>query len=309
MVRKQAFLDGSKYLLIFTNYNSLNYARKIIEGKSAMAITKIMVVDRDRDTLEQIESVMDSIGLSQIVFEPVKSKAIERIRDEKFNAVFFDPAPSTEELRAFVIGVRRDNKNYVPITVMSRQVQDHEAFACGANDFLPKPIDIEGFKSKVKNMKNLTDLITRLKDEHKDFVSRDGAISKSAFYQIFVSCLDRADRYGEETFLIFVRIDNIHDLEALYGLTTTEEICDKLKKYAVKIRRLSDVVGRTAMNELCLLIVRPMNQSEPLMAVNRFADSMMEYADMVSSGDAKAQISVHLMAVPSGKVLFSKECY
>ena len=274
-----------------------------------MAISKVMVVDRDRDTIDLIETITDSIGLTQIIFEPVKNRAIEQIREESFSAVFFDPAPNTEELRAFVIGVRRENKKYVPITIMSRQVSEDEAKACGANEYLPKPIDLEDFKNKIKNMKNLTDLIGRLQDEQGDFVSRDGVISKTAFYQIFISCLDRADRYGEETFLIFVRIDNIHDIESLYGEESAEIISDKLKKYTVKIRRLSDIVGRTAVNELCLMIVRPMNKSEPIMAVNRFADSMMEYADLISAGNAKAQISVHMMAIPSGKILFSKECY
>jgi GGDEF domain-containing protein len=158
-------------------------------------------------------------------------------------------------------------------------------------------------------MKNLTDLMTRLQDEHNDFISRDGVISKTAFYQIFMSCIDRADRYGEETFLLFVRIDNIHDITQFYGDQTAEDICEKVKKYTVKIRRLSDIIGRTAPNELCLMISRPMNRNEPVMAVNRFTDSIMEYADLFISGDARGKISVHMMAIPSGRILFSKECY
>ena len=274
-----------------------------------MAVARIMVVDRDRETVEQIESIMDSLGLTQIVFEPVRNRAIERIREEKFDAVFFDPAPNAEELRAFVIGVRRDNKRYVPITVMSRQMQSDEAKACGVNNFMSKPLDLDDFASKIKSMRNLTDLITRLQDEHNDFVSRDGVISKTAFYQIFMSCIDRADRYGEETYLIFVRIDNIHDLNSFYPEGAAEEICDKVKKYTVKIRRLSDIIGRTAVNELCLMISRPMNKNEPVMAVNRFTDSIMEYADMFVVGDARANVSVHMMSIPSGRIIFSKECY
>lgn len=274
-----------------------------------MSIAKVMIVDRDRETTDLIEAVMDNLGLVEIDFEPVRNRAIERIQEGRYNAVFFDPSPNTEELRAFIIGARRNNNNYVPITVMSRQVDDSEAFACGANDHLPKPLSVEDFKSKIRNMKNMTDLIERFKDDHKDSVSRDGVISKTAFYQIFISCLDRADRYGEETYLIFVRIDNIHDLQSIYGESVVEDICDKMKKYTVKIRRLSDIVGRTSTNELCLMIVRPMNQNEPLMAVQRFADSIADYAPMISAGDAKAQLSVHLMAIPSGRVVFSKTCY
>jgi hypothetical protein len=35
----------------------------------------------------------------------------------------------------------------------------------------------------------------------------------------------------------------------------------------------------------------------------------MEYADMFVDGDARAKVSVHMMAIPSGKILFSKQCY
>jgi PleD family two-component response regulator len=192
---------------------------------------------------------------------------------------------------------------------MSRQLHRDEAVAYGANDFIAKPVEFDDIQDTVKNMKNLSDLIIRLRDDHKDFISRDGVVSKTAFYQVFSSCLDRADRYGEETFLIFVRIDNIRDLQNFYGEERTEDICTKVKKYTVKIRRLSDIIGRTAVNELCLVVSRPMNKNEPIMAVNRFSDTLMEYADMFVDGDARAKVSVHMMAIPSGKILFSKQCY
>jgi len=274
-----------------------------------MALIRILVVDRDQESVDYIKRMQEDIGLVDVVFEPSKARAVELMQTEKFNAVFFDPAPETEDLRSFVIRARRENKNYVPITVISRHTQAHEALACGANDYLPKPLDIDDFKAKIKNMKNLTELITRLKEDHNDYASRDGVISKTAFYQIFTSCLDRADRYGEETYMIFVRIDNIHDLQGMYGDELAEQLCDKLKKYTVRIRRLSDVVGRTAINELCLMIVRPVNHNEPFMAVNRFADSMADYSDLICISDAKAHISVHMMALPTGKIMFSKECY
>lgn len=274
-----------------------------------MSISKVMVVDRDRDTIDMIEAAKDNLGLVQVDYEAVRNSAIERLHEERYHAVFFDPSPNTEELRSFIIGARRNNNHYIPVTVMSRQVTESEAYACGANDYLQKSVVLDEFKSKIRNMKNLTDLIERLKEDHRDFVSRDGVISKTAFYQIFISSLDRADRYGEETYLIFVRIDNIHDLQQMYGEEVTEIICDKMKKYTVKIRRLSDIVGRTAPNELCLMLVRPMNQNEPIMAVQRFADSMSDYAPSISEADAKAQLSVHLMALPSGKIVFSETCY
>ena len=50
--------------------------------------------------------------------------------------------------------------------------------------------------------------------------------------------------------------------------------------------------GRTAQHEICLMLMRPANAEEPKMAIKRFADSMAEYAELISTSDVKAVIQV-----------------
>ena len=75
----------------------------------------------------------------------------------------------------------------------------------------------------------------------------------------------------------------------------------------MRIRRLSDIAAQTAEHELCLMLMRPANAEEPNLAINRFADSMHEYAELISVGEAKAKILVSMMALPSGKFVYSQE--
>ncbi len=268
---------------------------------------KIMVIDRDRECVEQIQDICQGMNDVELVLEPIKNTALETLRANPFDAVFFDPAPQNNELRAFMIGVRRGNPHYTPLTVMSHHMSHEDIVSMGANDCLTKPFDADAFKMKLENLKRLSSLNKRLADESEDFPSRDGLISKSAFNQIFISALDRADRYGEETYLTFASIKNIDDIRANHGDDAANEICENLKKYTMRIRRLSDIAGRTARHEICLMLMRPANADEPKMAIKRFADSMAEYAELISTSDVKAVIEVTMMALPSGEITFSQE--
>lgn len=268
---------------------------------------KIMVIDRDRDLVENIERICRDIGNIEVTIEPIKNTATEAVRSEQYGAIFFDPAPQNDEMRAVLIGARRGNPYYTPVVIMSHQLSLDEARAVGANDYMQKPFDDELFKAKIKNLKQLADFNEKLQDESIDFPSKEGVISKSAFNQIFISCLDRADRYGEETYLTFATVENIEDIRAQHGDDVATEICENLKKYTTRIRRLSDIAGRTAENQICLMLTRPANAEEPRMAISRFADSMSEYAELISTSDARAVINVSMMAIPSGEITFSKD--
>lgn len=267
---------------------------------------KIMIIDRDRDAVEQIEKICGDIPQIDLTIEPIKNNALENLRQNRFDAVFIDPAPQND-LRPFVIGARRGIGHYNPIIVLSHQLDQENARKQGANDVLPKPFDVADFKKRLENMRNLNQLVEHLADESIDFPSKDGVISKSAFYQIFISCLDRADRYGEETYLTFARVANIDDIRAQHGDAVAEEVCDNLKKYTMRIRRLSDIAGRTAKEEICLMLSRPANAEEPKMAINRFAESMAEYAELIAVGDTKPVIHVSMMAIPTGEITFEKD--
>ena len=268
---------------------------------------KIMLLDRDRETVEMFESACGKMADVDLTIEPIKNNAIEAVRKEQYDGIYFDPAPQNEEMRAVIIGTRRGSTFYTPINVMSHQLSREDAVKAGANDFLSKPITEEKIIKSIENLKNISEFHKQLNDTAIDFPSKDGVISKSAFLQIFISALDRADRYGEETYLTLATVANADDIRQSKGDEIADQVCDNLKKYAMRIRRLSDIAGHTAVNQLCLMLVRPNNADEPKMAIERFADSISEYSDLVSVDDAKAIVNVKMMAIPSGEITFNKD--
>lgn len=268
---------------------------------------KIMLVDRDREIIEKITDICDDIENIELIVAPTKNTALDMLAKDKYDTIFFDPAPQNTEMRAFIIGVRRIKGQYTPITIMSHQLSSEEAKKFGCNNYIKKPLETEVFKDKLNTANNFSKFYKNLNDDVTDFPSKDGLISKSAFNQIFISCLDRADRYGEETYLISVNIKNIAEIQELHGHDIASKICENLKKYTMKIRRLSDIAGRLSESEICLMLIRPKNADEPSLAVERFVDTMKEYIDLISINDAKIILNINVMAIPSAEVTFSKD--
>ncbi len=271
-----------------------------------MNTMKILVIDRDRTTIDTFETLSKDHENIQLTVETTKTAAMERLKSEDYDAVFIDPAPQNDELRPFIIGIRRVCKTFIPVIVMSHKFSENDARSHGAGDFLPKPIDNDIFVKKLENIKNFTTFNSQLHDDTNHYPSAEGVISKSAFNQIFISCLDRSDRYGDKTFLMFTRIENIDDIQNTHGVEAASQLCDKLKYYTMKTRRLSDIAGRTAHNEICLMLMRPRNDDEPLLAAQRLAETIKGCHNLITLDniDIAPQISVSLMAIPSGEIQF-----
>ncbi|MBU0800620.1 MAG: diguanylate cyclase [Alphaproteobacteria bacterium] len=259
---------------------------------------KILVIDRDTLSTQLVKSRLEAMGHT-VVEEPVKNNAIARLEREDFDAVFFDPAP-LNNARPVVLSIRRSVRNYPYVVLMSQDIDRAEALKSGANEIMVKPLDGSDLERMVKNAQRLTALIRRVGDESEDFPSAGGVISKSAFNQLFLSCIDRADRYGERSFLVFIEIANYTDLLNVDGKYAAEYAVAKLSQYLVRLRRQSDIIAQTGRGEFCLMLQRPMYETEPMEAANRFGEALNKFADVVPSESATVDIAVTLLDLPIG---------
>lgn len=259
---------------------------------------KILVIDRDTLSAQLVRSRLEAMGHT-VVEEPVKNNAIARLEREDFDAVFFDPAP-LNNARPVVLSIRRAVRNYPYVVLMSQDMDRAEALKSGANDIMTKPLDAADLERMIKNAQRLTALIRRIGDESEDFPSAGGVISKSAFNQLFLSCIDRADRYGERSYLVFIDIRNYTDLLNIDGKYAAEFAVAKLSQYLVRLRRQSDLIAQTGKGEFCLLLQRPLYETEPMEAANRFGDALAKFADVVPGESASVDIAVTLIDLPVG---------
>lgn len=262
---------------------------------------KILVVDRDPLSAQLIKSKLEPFG-HKVIHEAVKNNAVERISAEEFGVIFLDPSPLTSP-RPVILNIRRSVRYYPYIFLMSDNMSREEAIKSGTNDSMNKPVDASVLEEKIGNADRLSSLVKRLGDDSEDFPSAGGVIAKSAFNQLFLSAMDRADRYGERTFLLFISLRNYKEIRDLDGPYAADYAVAKLSQYLVLLRRQSDIIGQTAKNEYALLLQRPVYDTEPVEAANRFAESLAGCKDIVSSGKTTVEIAVTLMNVPVGAKL------
>ncbi|MCB9983773.1 MAG: response regulator transcription factor [Rhodospirillales bacterium] len=259
---------------------------------------KILVVDQDSMSAQLIRSKLEAQG-HQVVEEKVKNNAVDRMAGDDFDVVLLDPSPLTNP-RPLILNARRVVKNYPYIVIMSQSLSEEEALKSGVNEMLAKPIDPEALQKKIANARRLIDVVRRIGDESEDFPSAGGVIAKSAFNQLFLSAIDRADRYGERTYILQISLSNYRQLLEGSGPYAAEFAVAKLCQYLVLLRRQSDVIGQTGKNEYSLLLQRPVYETEPLEAANRFAQELGALKDIDSGRAEPAEITVSLLAVPSG---------
>ncbi len=262
---------------------------------------KILIVDRDELTTQLIRSKLEPLG-HQIIEETVKNDAVEKLASEQFDIIFFDPSPLASA-RPVVLNIRRAVGHYPYIVLLSSEATREEVIKAGTNALLPKPVSAESLDKVMEDAGRLTQLVRRIGDDSEDFPSAGGVIAKSAFNQLFLSGIDRADRYGERTFVLFISMNNYQEVLELDGPYAADYAVAKLSQYLVLLRRQSDIIGQTAKYEYALLLQRPAYETEPLEAAKRFAESLESCKDIVSSGSAPVEISVRLVDVPVGSKL------
>ncbi|MDB5492032.1 MAG: response regulator [Micavibrio sp.] len=259
---------------------------------------KILVIDRDTVTTQLISNKLQAYGHT-VVVEAVKNNAIERLGIEKFDVIFIDPSPLTNA-RPVILGIRRSVRDYPYIVLMSQSIDREEALRAGANDVLLKPLDSSALEKMVDSAERLTKLIRRIGDESEDFPSAGGVIAKSAFNQLFLSGLDRADRYGERSFQVFIGIANFNEIFTMDGPYIANTVAAKLSQTLVRLRRQSDIIAQTGKAEYCLMLQRPQYETEPLEAANRFAEALSKNDDLAMAGGTKVQLYVTLIDLPIG---------
>ncbi|MCK5284565.1 MAG: diguanylate cyclase [Alphaproteobacteria bacterium] len=263
---------------------------------------KILIIDQDELTAQLIRSKLEPLG-HQIISETVKNKAVQKFESEQFDITFIDPLPLASA-RPIILNIRRITNSYPYIVLLSSEATREEAIKSGTNALLPKPLSAEALDQTMEDADRLTQLITRIGDDSEDFPSAGGVISKSAFNQLFLSGIDRADRYGESTFILFISISNYQEILEMDGPYAADYAVAKLSQYLVLLRRQSDIIGQTAKNEYSLLLQRPVYETEPIEAAKRFVESLEKCEEIISSGSSPVEISVCLVDLPVGTALY-----
>lgn len=261
----------------------------------------ILIIDRDDSSAQLLKSRLESMG-HEVDHEPAKDKAAEMLREKPYEYIFVDPSPMNSA-RQMVVNVRRSITKSPYLFLASSQVSQADAIKDGANDLIAKPYDVNALGDKMANAERLRSLVLRIDDTREDFPSAGGVIAKSAFNQLFLSGIDRAGRYGEQSYVLFIRISNYDRIKGTDGGYAADFASAQLSQKLVQIRRQSDIIGQTAKYEYALMLQPAAHPKEPLEAAARFADTLNSADAFNPDGKVPAEITVNLVVLPTGAEL------
>ena len=259
---------------------------------------KILVIDRDEMSANLLKSRLEPVGHA-VTYFPARAEGSLELSKADFDVVFIDPSPQTNP-KPMVVNIRRHIRYYPYMILMSEGFSKDQALGFGFNDGLTKPFDPEETDRKIDAAKTFLDIARHLRDGAEDFPSSGGIIAKSAINQLFLSCIDRADRYSERTYALFINLRNYKQIAVKSGPYEAEVAAAKMAQHIVRLRRASDIIGQISLNEFALLLLRPVDEKEPVEAAGRFADSLATCSDIMSKPDMEVEIVVTLIEVPTG---------
>lgn len=262
---------------------------------------KILIVDIDDLSTEMMKSKLQDQDY-EVDSESSKNNILDRLNEKNYDLIILDPSP-LKTPKQIILSIRRQIKGYPYILLASDTIDSDDALKSGCNDFLSKPISEEDLLRKVVNAQVFTALVDRIGDDSEDFPSAGGVIAKSAYNQLFLSAIDRADRYNEKSYVLFIALKNYEEILQMDGPYAADYAVAKLSQYLVRLRRQSDIIGQTAKHEHGLILQRPIYDSEPLEAAKRFAEALSKYNEIAEDNKRQAVISVSLVQIPTGDIL------
>lgn len=259
----------------------------------------VLVVDHDESSAQLVKSRIEAAGLSA-------QTAAGRVEAQTYlsthpavDIIFLDPAPLTQA-RQYIIQLRQTASSYVYVILMGQIISAKDAHTAGANMSLSKPFDTARVQEVVACATRMLDIQRHLNDTREDFPSGGGVIAKSAFCQLFYVALDRADRYGEQAFILFIRLMNLNQIKVNEGDYAAQVASATLAKVVSQFHRQSDILGQTGKSEYALLLYRPSEDHEPVEAALRFADMLGRHDQLRMATRTGIELEVELVSIPSG---------
>ncbi len=261
---------------------------------------KILIIDRDPLATQLLQSRLQNEG-HEVSTEPVRKTALEMIGKTQYDMILIDPAP-LPSVRQVTLPLRwEQTSHYFYIMQLSHTPEPDEITQAGLNDVIAKPFDWQEVAAKTANAQRLIGLMNHL--QHTPEIGSDGILfGKRAFYQLVLSALDRAYRYGEKAFLMLVQISNMDVLVKKIGEEQAHAIRLKAEAFLSTLHRRSDFLGHVDKTNYALLILRPALSSEPLDAVDRFGIALREFQQAFNPSD-QPQFLLQLWALPSAQVM------
>lgn len=260
---------------------------------------RILIIDRDRQSVETLQGWLEAQGHS-VVAEPVRKTALDMINQEQFDLIAIDPAPLSS-VRQIALPLRWEQREeYFYLLRLGHEEQD-DVIRSGMNDQATKPYNGAALTTVLQNAERLTGFMKRLQAGRQVEPVDSRLFGQRPFYQLMLSALDRTYRYGEQAFLLHIRLTNAEEILNRLGPEQTGTVLTELGKYLSKLCRISDFLGHTDVTEFVLLLLRPELDREPQDATERFAMALRDFQGQMAHS-ITPQFAIELWSLPAGSL-------
>jgi PleD family two-component response regulator len=205
------------------------------------------------------------------------------------------------EARPVIVGIWKNLHPGVKpyILLLSKGITTADAILAGANDQLTKPLDQQELDDKIVSAQRLQSVMRWL--AHEDNVhSAAGMIGKAAFYQLFLSAMDRAFRYGERSMIIFISLENHVEMRAAVDPAVFTAHLTELCRQMTFMRRQSDVLARLSEHDFAVLLQRPQHEAEAINTIDRFSEFLAGVHKNFQGNCPAPRLKLTLLEMPQG---------
>lgn len=259
----------------------------------------ILIINSPDHATDQISHQYQLIGLP---CDKVQSthEAIDRLSTQNYEAIII-PLPSNERdvTQPIISNIKRACHNdayIITLTLGSNDLSFGANLTINADSITP-----DFAQQTVQKINNIKSLKNSIGNNTLDFPSAGGIIARSAFNQLFLSSLDRSNRYSEVSSIIEFSIDNYQQLYEYGGNYIADYAVAALSKKLVQIRRQTDIIGQIKNNCFSLLLQMPKNENEVIMAATRFSETLAQDQDIKAASPTPVNIKITLTELPTGQ--------
>ncbi len=262
---------------------------------------EILVIDKEPLAGQLIQARLEEMG-HNVDVEPSKKAALIKIKEWDFDCILLDPAPLVEA-KPVVFNIWKNvGSGAMPyIFLLSKNATQSEAIEAGCNDVLLKPLDVDTLKEKLENAQRHIDICRQL-DDGRDVQASHDIMGKLSFNKVFLSTNDRAFRYGEESFLVLITLENYAETLKNQGRGKALSMLDGLVTEISYMCRKCDLVGRVDIEKFAILLQRPKYETEPTDALARFTKILDVLAKAPGSQAPTPHISIKVIRTPIGSL-------
>ncbi|QJE74193.1 diguanylate cyclase [Aerophototrophica crusticola] len=216
---------------------------------------RVLVVDDSRFVREMLQAVLLDLGYEVAVCETAEEAELLASGDW-FDIVLVDlnlPGKSGIELCWDLRVKHPPGLQYLVIMTTMTQIATHiEALDGGADDFMPKPIDIGLLRARLRLGERL---VRAHKDMHRLAMTDplSGVLNRRSFFEQAEDALRRRQRTVESLAVVMVDIDHFKRVNDGFGHDMGDEVIRQVAKTLQGAVRQTDCIGRLGGEEFAIL--------------------------------------------------------